>query len=62
METLATYFSHLGSVDHACALGELEAGAALLAGHLGTRGCSGKTLGTPGDEVSGAPEAEAKVS
>ncbi|XP_039104574.1 EF-hand and coiled-coil domain-containing protein 1 [Hyaena hyaena] len=51
VKKLATYFSHLGSVDHACAPGELEAGVALLAEHLGTQGCSGKTLGTPGDEA-----------
>ncbi|KAF0879389.1 EFCC1 protein, partial [Crocuta crocuta] len=51
VKKLATYSSHLGSVDHACAPGELEAGVALLAEHLGTQGCSGKTLGTPGDEA-----------
>lgn len=41
---LVTYFTHFGSADHARALGELE--------QLGTQGCSGKTLGTPGEEVS----------
>ncbi|KAB0401878.1 hypothetical protein E2I00_011803, partial [Balaenoptera physalus] len=40
---LMTYFTRFGSADHACALGELE--------QLGTQGCSGKTLGTPGEEA-----------
>uniref|UniRef100_A0A8C0DBX8 EF-hand and coiled-coil domain containing 1 n=1 Tax=Balaenoptera musculus TaxID=9771 RepID=A0A8C0DBX8_BALMU len=40
---LMTYFTRFGSADHARALGELE--------QLGTQGCSGKTLGTPGEEA-----------
>ncbi|XP_059793724.1 EF-hand and coiled-coil domain-containing protein 1 isoform X2 [Balaenoptera ricei] len=40
---LMTYFTRFGSADHARALGELE--------QLGTRGCSGKTLGTSGEEA-----------
>ncbi|XP_022418310.1 EF-hand and coiled-coil domain-containing protein 1 isoform X1 [Delphinapterus leucas] len=40
---LVTYFTHFGSADHAPAVGELE--------QLGTQGCSGKTLGTPGEEA-----------
>ncbi|TKC33801.1 hypothetical protein EI555_006177, partial [Monodon monoceros] len=40
---LVTYFTHFGSADHARALGELE--------QLGTQGCSGNTLGTPGEEA-----------
>lgn len=33
------------------ALGELEARVAMLVEQLGTQGCSGKTLGTPGEEA-----------
>lgn len=49
---LVTYFGHFGSADHACTLGELEARIAVLVEQLGTQGCSEKTLGTPGEEVS----------
>lgn len=49
---LLTYCSHFSSADHARALGELEARVAMLVEQLGTQGCSGKTLGTPGEEVS----------
>lgn len=49
---LLTSFGHCGGVDHACTLGELEARVALLVEQLGPQGCSGKTLGTPGEEVS----------
>ncbi|XP_047638129.1 EF-hand and coiled-coil domain-containing protein 1 isoform X3 [Phacochoerus africanus] len=48
---LLTYCSHFSSADHARALGELEARVAMLVEQLGTQGCSGKTLGTPGEEA-----------
>ncbi|XP_042638219.1 EF-hand and coiled-coil domain-containing protein 1 [Orycteropus afer afer] len=48
---LMTYFGHFGNADHACTLGELEAYVTMLVEHLGTQGCSGKTLGTPEEEV-----------
>ncbi|XP_057560306.1 EF-hand and coiled-coil domain-containing protein 1 isoform X1 [Hippopotamus amphibius kiboko] len=48
---LVTYFSHFSSTDHARALGELEARVAMLVEQLGTHGCAGKTLGTPGEEA-----------
>ncbi|XP_007465362.1 PREDICTED: LOW QUALITY PROTEIN: EF-hand and coiled-coil domain-containing protein 1 [Lipotes vexillifer] len=40
---LTMYLTHFGSADRARALGELE--------QLETQGCSGKTLGAPGEEV-----------
>ncbi|XP_014652657.1 PREDICTED: EF-hand and coiled-coil domain-containing protein 1 [Ceratotherium simum simum] len=48
---LKTYFSHFGSANHAHTLGELEAHIAMLVEQLGTQGCSGKTLGSPGEEA-----------
>lgn len=46
-----TYF-HFDGGDHVCTPGQLEARIAMLVEHLGTQGCSGKALGTPGDKVS----------
>ncbi|KAF5917242.1 hypothetical protein HPG69_000011, partial [Diceros bicornis minor] len=48
---LKTYFSLFGSANHAHTLGELEAHIAMLVEQLGTQGCSGKTLGSPGEEA-----------
>ncbi|XP_077930624.1 EF-hand and coiled-coil domain-containing protein 1 isoform X1 [Halichoerus grypus] len=48
---LMTYFGHFGSGDHACTLGQLEARIAMLMEQLGTQGCRGKALGTPGEEA-----------
>uniref|UniRef100_A0A8C6MLT0 EF-hand domain-containing protein n=1 Tax=Moschus moschiferus TaxID=68415 RepID=A0A8C6MLT0_MOSMO len=50
-EKLMTHFSHLGGANHACALGELEAGVAMLVEQLGSRGCPAKTLRTPEEEA-----------
>ncbi|XP_072576279.1 EF-hand and coiled-coil domain-containing protein 1 isoform X2 [Vulpes vulpes] len=46
---LMTYF-HFDGGDHVCTPGQLEARIAMLVEHLGTQGCSGKALGTPGDK------------
>ncbi|KAM9592533.1 EF-hand and coiled-coil domain-containing protein 1 isoform 1-T1 [Trichechus inunguis] len=48
---LMTYFGHFGNADHTCTLGELKAHVAMLVEQLGTQGCIGKTLGTPGEEA-----------
>lgn len=53
---LMTHFSHLGSANHTRALGELEACVTMLVEQLGSQGCDPKTLRTPEEEVSGAPE------
>ncbi|XP_032123881.1 EF-hand and coiled-coil domain-containing protein 1 isoform X2 [Sapajus apella] len=50
-EKLMTYFGHFGGADHARTLGELEACIAMLVEQLGTQGCSGRTLGTSGEEA-----------
>lgn len=54
---LLAHFSHLGGANHARALGELEACVTMLVEQLGSQGCDPKTLRTPEEEVSGAPEA-----
>ncbi|XP_037588527.1 EF-hand and coiled-coil domain-containing protein 1 isoform X4 [Cebus imitator] len=50
-EKLMTYFGHFGGADHARTLGELEACIAMLVEQLGIQGCSGRTLGTSGEEA-----------
>lgn len=59
---LMTCFSHLGGANHARALGELEACVAMVVEQLGSRGCGAKTLRTPEEEVSGAPEAGSQTN
>lgn len=59
---LMTYCSHLGGANHAHALGELETCVAMLVEQLGSRGCGAKTLRTPEEEVSRAPEAGSQTS
>lgn len=49
---LTTSFSLFGSTTYAHALGELKAHIAMLVEQLGTQGCSQKTLGSSGQEVS----------
>lgn len=49
---LTTSFGLFGSTTHANALGELKAHIAMLVEQLGTQGCSQKTLGSSGQEVS----------
>ncbi|XP_045845927.1 EF-hand and coiled-coil domain-containing protein 1 [Meles meles] len=48
---LTTYFSHIGSGDHACTLGQLETHITTLVEQLGTQSCRGKALGTLGEEA-----------
>ncbi|XP_059244282.1 EF-hand and coiled-coil domain-containing protein 1, partial [Mustela nigripes] len=48
---LKTYFSHIGSGDDACTLGQLETHITMLVEHLGTQSCRGKALGTLGEEA-----------